>query len=196
MNNKIIIAVLLGLALPVFADYVQTTFYFAVPSSTTFTVAYLDGGTNTSEGSFPPTTVGGTYFFNSSTGYSVLVQPCTKGITYSTLDLQCQTGVARPAMILTNTGTVNVDFWARWGTALPSGVLTCANASKRESAGSQTVKSLCTLGDLNNTDPMRIALNVQPSGTSNAVNFTIYANFSNVAGGTNSRTLYTNNTPS
>jgi hypothetical protein len=194
MNKKIIAFLLIGMSIPVLADYVQTTFYFAVPSSTTFTVAYLDGGTNTSEGSFPPAIVGGTYFFNSTTGYSVLVQPCVNGQTYSTADLRCQVGVARPAMVLTNTGTVNIDFWARWGTALPTGVLTCANGSKRDNTGTQTVKSTCTMGELNTTIAMMFATAVAPAAPSNAVNFTIYANFSNVAGGTNARTLYTNNT--
>ena len=196
MNKKIIALLLLGMSIPALADYVQTTFYFAVPSTTTFTAAYLDGGTNTSEGSFPPTTVGGTGFFNSTTGTSTLVQPCTIGITYSAANLQCQNGTARPFIILTNTGTVNIDFWARWATALPTNVHTCANGTKRDETGTQVVKTTCTMGELNETIAMRFATGVTPTAPSNAVNFTIFANFSNVAGGTNSRTLYTNNTAS
>lgn len=194
INNKLALFVLAFAGLAV-ADYAQTTITFAVPSTTTFTNTYLDGGSNSSEGAFPPTTVGASYFFNSTTGWSELIQPCINGIAYSSSSVRCQAGVARPAIKTANTGTVTQKFYYKFDAAIPTGVLTCINGSKAESAGSQVVKSGCLLGDLNDTAWAIVATGVlPPPSTSSAINVTIYANFTAVAGQTTARTLYTNST--
>jgi hypothetical protein len=190
LNMKILGLLLISCAAFVIADYAQTTIYFAVPSTTSFTNAYLDGGTNSS-GSFPPSIVGASYYFNSSTGYSELIQPCIGGTAWGSSTTTCQSGVARPAIITTNTGTVAQDFWYEYNTGIPTGWLTCINGTKRLTADSTVVKSTCLMGDLNATGWAKVGLAV---AAGKAINVTIYANASNAAGGTNSVTLYTNST--
>lgn len=195
MNKmKMALLGLLGFAGIVIADYAQTTFWFAIPSATTFTNSYLDGGSNTSEGSFPPATAGASYFFNSSTGYGWWIQPCINGIAFSD-NIRCQRGVERPAIVTTSTGTVSMDFWYKWDSAIPSGWNTCINGTGRLSADSLTVKAGCSVvgatGDLNATSWARVGIGI-PAGK--AINVTVYANASGAAGGTTSKTLYTNTT--
>jgi hypothetical protein len=192
MNKmKIALLGLLGIAGVVIADYAQTTFWFAVPSATTFTNSYLDGGTNSSEGTFAPSTVGASYYFNSTTGYGWWIQPCINGVTYNPTTLTCQSGVARPAIITTSTGTVSMNFWYKWDSAIPTGWLTCINGTGRLTADGLTVKSNCALGDLNDTAWARVGINI---AAGKAINVTPYANASGAAGGTTSKTLYTNST--
>lgn len=191
MNNKMFGVMLLLIAGFVMADYVKTTIYFVVPAATSFKVTYLDGGFNNSEVAFPPSTVGASYYLNSSTGTSTNLQPCAGDIPYAATDVRCQNGVGKPFMIIENTGTVNEIFRMRFGAALPSGVLTCINGTKFDPAGSHTVKSDCIKGDLNESAWVWLASSVGTAAPNNKVNVTLWANFTAVAGGTSSQTLYT-----
>jgi hypothetical protein len=188
------------------ADYVQTTFFFAVPSTNTFSVTWLDGGSNNSASAYPPTNVGSVYWFNSSTGNSQMVQPCIGAIAYSSSSVVCQNGASlRPFAYITNTGTVTSAYYMEWNATLPTGVTTCANGSKRDSSGSHTVNaepcittrlgSASAAGNLNNSAWYALASGVTPTAPNNAVNVTIYANFSGVSGGVTGVGLYMNSTP-
>ncbi len=110
------------------ADYAQTSVFFTVPVSLSFTVT-LPGGTSTTSN----TTSGLAYlstpstsdiWFNSSAVTAQYIQPCVAG------GADCQTSAAVPIFSYDNTGNVNMSLWMRFNASLESGVSVCVNSTR------------------------------------------------------------------
>jgi hypothetical protein len=171
---------MMGSAIAASSVYGSTVFNFHVPSTVSGMLYFLDAGSNSTEGSHPPTTVGSTNYFNSSNGYSWWVQPCVSAITWNGANVLCQNGVTRPAIRAMNTGTITwATLQVNVTAALPTGVTMCINGSMN--SGSGTVTSNCPLGSINKTSWWTIGTAITAGSD---VNVTPYANFSGTPGGT------------
>ncbi len=184
--------ILLSPILFVAAKFAQTSVFFTVPVSLSFTVT-LPGGTSTtsnttSDLAYLSTPATSDIWFNSSSQTAQHIQPCVAGGS------SCQTGAAVPIFSYDNTGNVNMSIWMKFNSSLESGVAVCMN-STRSGTGNMAVDhaGVANCYDLNNSQWVEVVSNLTSSGV-NITNATLYANFTSKAVGTTIRRLDHNTT--
>jgi hypothetical protein len=175
MNKKLALFGSLFLIGMVMADFVTTPIYFTIPSTNSFTVFTISS--NTASGSSAPYPQSENYYFNSSTGYSQLVNVCISG------GAACQNASQAPAFRYRNTGTTNISIFLEYNATLPTGVLSCVNSTKPTGCGGTTIPS-CSMGNLNSSLWATIATQIGVDSPCYERNATIYANFSGATAGT------------
>jgi hypothetical protein len=131
MNMRtIVIAIffvaLLGAAL-VAADYAQTTVWFTVATSVSFTVTIPGAGATSSTAAAPGTATGDVYV-NATTVPVVALQPCANP-DFSTNCQVTTVGSARPIFNYSNTGNVALNMTIRFNSTLPSYVAVWGNST-------------------------------------------------------------------
>ncbi|NUN11762.1 hypothetical protein HUU53_03900 [Candidatus Micrarchaeota archaeon] len=180
----LIVLVLLLTPVVLYADYAQTTVYFTVASSISFSVTMPDGNVTNSASAANgnPTT---DIWFNSSTNTANYIEPCSPGGS------SCQVGSSNtPIYTVDNTGTSNFTLWMKFGSALPSGVVVGMNSTVTSSQGQNTHAGLYGVND---TTWAEVVKNFTYVGT-NTTSIYLWANFTSVAAGSTSRTLVLNST--
>jgi len=159
-------------------QYAQTTVYFNVPETLSFTVtlpSYAANTSNTTEPAGAPVTVN--IEFNATTGDSN-AQPCIQAGAAT-----CQTGATLPIFQYDNTGNANMTIQLRFSSALPSGITVCVNSTAQGTGNQATHHTACY--DVNNSLWAIVVQNLSSTG-SNLTNATLYANFSGISPGTSS----------
>jgi len=184
MNNKLFygVAALTSVLLLTMAfaapQYAQTTVYFNVPETMSFTVtlpSYSANTSNTTEPAGAPVTVN--IEFNATTGDSN-AQPCVQAGAAT-----CQTGATLPIFQYDNTGNANMTIQLRFGSALATGITVCVNSTAQGTGNQATHHTACY--DVNNSLWAIVVQNLSSTG-SNLTNATLYANFSGISAGTSS----------
>lgn len=164
------------------ADYAQTTVWFTVASSISFTVTLPDATFNTSNGiPQPGSPTTSDIWFNSTANNNASIMPCVTGLT------ACQSAdmATTPIFQYDNTGTSNIDINIYFASALPSGVTVGMNSSSTCAPGCQTYS---TIFGVNGTSPAYVVRNLTYIGT-NVSNAFLNATFTAVPAGSNSRIL-------
>ncbi|MFH1106839.1 MAG: hypothetical protein V1787_03000 [Candidatus Micrarchaeota archaeon] len=177
LKFKAVVLTFIALAALSAAEFGQTTVYFNVPISTSFTVTLPESTEANASGATAPPGAPATadLNFSSLTGTETHLQPCLTAAWGSA----CQTGPAVPIFSYKNTGTVNISMYIMFNTTLPIGVTVGINSTKSGTGNNAVVHS--DLYDVNNSEWAAVFEDLNISAGM-VVNVTLYANFSNVNG--------------
>lgn len=166
------------------ADYAQTTVFFNVPASTAFSVTLPGQGAVNSNGTIPPSAPPTADIeFNATNPTTNNIVPCVTGGT-------CQSGEGAsgtPIFQYDNTGNLNISIQLIFNSTLPTGVTVRANSSWDNSGVSN---GTAYAGDrpINATENTTLGTNIDWNAAS-FLNVYMYANFSEVVGGTRTTRL-------
>lgn len=186
------IVALLGAAL-VAADYAQTTVWFTVATSVSFTVTIPGAGATSSSTSAPGTATGAIYV-NATSLPQVALQPCANA-DFATNCQNTTVGGAMPIFNYSNTGNVALNMTLFYTTAQPTGVdtwgnSTCNGGSCTATAAKRPVNETSGVG----TTRHYVVQNL-PTSAGNWAAEWLYVNFtSSVSAGGQSRVLQHNST--